>query len=341
MSLTLTNGSVQTFNVDAIAEITFDETAPKTMPFDANNDWANTATVENDILTKNFPATGSPENMVWSQTPGALDNSQWVLKFSYQCTLPVTRLVINLLDDGTGFKPAYYGKNDNANHVGIIIDNSGANANEWKEITADISNAIEYTRWNLDGVSGNRLRIQFDGVPVDVARTVKIKDFRLVPKLTQKRKEIACTIDEEGSSAYETVITHPEAGVTALQYQDGKAESYLWIASPEALPDPNYSLTLTYKCDKQLSELQFLSFDWTGRFNKWNNNGVVADWVQFNNYVAEPDEWKTVTLNLKNIISQMDWNLGHSGERLRIHPNRMGMAGCTLQVKDIKLIPNK
>lgn len=340
MSLKLANGSVQTFNVDNITEITFDETAPKTIPFDANNDWANTSTFENGTLTKLFPATNSPENMVWSLAPGALDNSQWVLKFSYQCTSPVTRLEINLFDNGTGFKPAYYGKLDNATHIGIIIDNSGANANEWKEIAVDISNAIEYARWNLDGASDNRFRIHFDGVPTDVARTIKVKDLRLVPKPTQKRKEIACVIDEEGSKAYETVITHPEDGVTALEYQNGKAESYLWLSIPEALPDPNYSLTMTYKCDQQLSELQFLLFDWTGRINRWNNGGSVADWVKFTDFVAQPNEWKTVTINLKNIISQMDWNLGHSGERLRMHPNRTNMVGCTLQVKDIKLVPN-
>lgn len=102
-------------------------------------------------------------------------HSNWELRLFYQCTIDVTEVNCMLFDGGFSYYQPF-------GNPFISGSNTQASANQWKEVVIDLSKAIDAVRWNLDGKTGERLRINFNMAAANA--TLRIKDARLVPKPT-------------------------------------------------------------------------------------------------------------------------------------------------------------
>ncbi len=280
----------------------------------------------------------APEHVVWTTgLERKLPGSEWALKLTYQCNIDVPEVNAMLFDAGFAFYQPF-------GNPFITAGNTGAAANEWKEVTIDLSAAINETRWNLDGKTGERMRINFNLPGEDC--TLKLKDVKLVPKsslppVTIDRKPFVPGFLDDLNAVYDTKFTKADDGTVTLEYTAEAPEHVLWLGGPDsAIADSDYSITFSYQCSHEMGDMSMMLFDQGMTFYQFDGDPFVHfdDWK-----AASAGEWKTVTQNLSANIAKVNWNIGKSGERIRINFIPVPATGeaVTIKVKDIKVFPNE
>lgn len=344
MKVALADGTSANYKVADISRIDFFTVEPLSLVFDDERNKGYNTTVSNaDGVYKLDFTTGALENVVWTKGFDALQSSDWVLKLTYRCTLPVADLSFMLFDGGYSmYNPIVAGVN------------SGAEANVWKTVKVDLSSAIEANRWNLDGKFGERMRINFNGITQQVC-TLELKDVQLVPKSQVEEEPVALpdvpvTFPETGSNtAYDVTVTTADGVFTMAfpaQWNDNGTmkdvpECVVWSSGIEALAGTDYQLQYTYRCTIPIEETKIMLFKAEGM--EWY--AIAGDpFVRSSeSTAAAANEWKTVTINLKSVIETHGWNInGKTGERIRIgFDGTVGKGAFTLELKDVKLVQNK
>lgn len=287
------------------------------------------------IYELKFKAT-APEHVVWiNGLERLLPGSEWALKYSYQASVDVAETKAMLFDGGMTYYQPF-------GNPFVTADNTGAAANEWKEVAIDLSAAIANVRWNLDGKLGERLRINFEFPSGE--SVLKLKDVKLVPKsslppvVVEHITYVPASLDDL-NAGYETVVTNNN-GETTLAYKPEAPEHVVWLGGPDKeIGDSNYSMTFTYKSSHAIKELQMMLFDKGMTFYNFDGD----PFIHLDDQIAGADEWKTVTVDLSSYIAKTNWNIGKNGERIRINfiPEPATGEAVTITVKDIKVFPNE
>lgn len=278
----------------------------------------------------------APEHVVWSLgVENGIAHSNWELRLFYQCTIDVTEVNCMLFDGGFSYYQPF-------GNPFISGSNTQASANQWKEVVIDLSKAIDAVRWNLDGKTGERLRINFNMAAANA--TLRIKDARLVPKTDtpvepDSRKPFTPTSIDDLNTVYNTKLTNSDNSTMTLEYTASAPEHVVWFNGPdEPLPDADYSIQFTYQCDHPMNEVNMMLFDKGMTYYMFDGD----PFVHFDDWKGATGEWKTIVCNLKTPISKVNWNIGKNKERLRINFNPVPATGeaVTLKIKDIKIFPN-
>ncbi len=197
MQIELKDGSNVQYKVDDISQVTFDNSANPTFTL-AYKDGQNqgygiqVSGPDNEgIYTMTIPAN-APERVIWTEgLENGIPDANYKLTFSYCSTVAIGEAKCVLFNSTMGWYDAGSGLVTSAEEPGcawpgtpfIWYRDTQAAANEWKEISFDLSKAIASVNWNLNGKKNESIRLGFD-LPAGAAAedfTLKIKNLKLEP----------------------------------------------------------------------------------------------------------------------------------------------------------------
>lgn len=198
MQIELKDGTNVQYKVDDISQLTFDNTANPTFTIVYNDEQNKSYDIQvsgpdtENIYTLTIPAN-APERVVWTNgIPQGLPAANYKLTFSYCSSVAIGEAKAVLFNGGMDWYDASKGMITSSEEPGcawpgtpfIWYRDTQAAANEWKEISFDLSKAIASVNWNMNGKTGERIRIGFDLTPGFTPTenyTIQIKDLKLEP----------------------------------------------------------------------------------------------------------------------------------------------------------------
>lgn len=338
MSLKLLNGQTVSYNVDDIDEITFKEEKYAVSVNTNNETDGRTYTTEEDGTTVVYWDTTAPEyaiRTVGFDGDGFMTGYDYVVSFSYWSENPVKTVEIRMVQNGgllfpwQGNEPAY---NELAHCVRTGSDSS-AEGGEWKHLTFDVSRAWEKVGFNQ---SKNRLQdlciqIVFDNNDPKVAQTFKVKDLQITPRVAQNLPEINLSYGTYGEGGDGSTMTEIENGYK-FEFAADKNSHELYFVRPYVMPNCDYTLSFSYRVDYQMGAI------WAHPLFPYV--AFVGDLLLDDAPVV--NEWKEVKVNLNDAFTAGHyWGVSREGAMLRMDFNpAIPGAPNTIEIKDIKLIPN-
>ncbi len=346
--LKMTDGRTSSFNVYDIEEMTFGEIQPIKVAVNENDKgYGQTYTTDGGVTVINWPQHSDAQPVLEhairtvSLDGDGLTGYDYVVKFSYYCDVPVHKVELRMVQNGQLIFPwAINGDTKGNSHCIMTGTDTSSPGGEWKELTYDVSRAWEKVGFSQSKNKGQDMSVQLslDGGTAK-PQTFKIKDLRILPRTSKYCPEV--NLDIRTTPAYGETYTDIDGGIKIdfpAQWNDNGTmknlpEHVAWVSVPYLLPHTDYTLSFSYKVNVPLQSVWDFLF-----YGDYSNAGADRQ------IDAAPlvNEWKEVKVNCKDQFTNFNfWGVRIEKDQIRINFNPVTESEpMTLEIKDVKLIPN-
>lgn len=327
MKVELTDGKSYYHHIDDIDRVEFDILSRTGILYNDSQNRGYGIEVsgpsDTGIYTLEIPGT-APERVVWTlPLVESLPDCNYKLSFAYCSSVPINEAKVVLFNENR----QYYSNPEtpiasSTDRPGtawpgtpfIWFNGTATPADRWKVCSLDLSEAIATTGWNLNGKTGESLRIDFD-LPEDAVSenfTLKIKDLRLEPaelisstKAEDDGEDCAMRLQLDISNVRQLSAAQDGDGYTIVT--DGGIDP--WIFTKELkhkLSDNAFLLSFDYRASKAVPGLQAYFCPPLSGDRFWPLGDLEAS----------PDEWKSYSVAIDKAIDTFSW--GNAGDCLRL-----------------------